>query len=501
MISPDAIFLNWLLALPFFAALCAAIFPRFSLRPHSEAEAESLPRAPFSLGALACLMGAVIAASLLPYVQGEQAVGADYWWTRDLYQLRFRADALVTPGVLLLYLLGFLANLHYYSLPTPSVPHRQAAFLLLLIGAASAALLSADLIAIAFFLQLALVSAWLLAGTEAPQDGDRMLKLAFAGALLALAGSLLMWQHASDTATPGLSLALLGAAPGTLWRIALAVLLGMTPLLAAVPGHFWLLPLARSAPRVTLSVGAMLALTGFLLALRLLPGVLLLPAVPGFGQLALALGLLSLLVAVLGAWVGRSLRELAGWLAVAQAGLFLLALAVASGETASPTSLALRAAVIHALATPLGLVALWSAVGSVLRRAGTDKLPGLSGLFAGGMPLAGIAFLAGGLSLTGVPPLPGFWAQRLLVLGMLAANRRGLVLLLILADVALLALVLGGFRRVFLREQPPPLAPPRRWEAAQLVLAAAAVAVLAAMAGTLNQWSGSVVGNLLTLSH
>jgi formate hydrogenlyase subunit 3/multisubunit Na+/H+ antiporter MnhD subunit len=116
------------------------------------------------------------------------------------------------------------------------------------------------------------------------------------------------------------------------------------------------------------------------------------------------------------------------------------------------------------------------------------------------MPLAGAAFLAGGLSLVGVPPLPGFWAQRLLVQGLLADQRRGLVVLLLLADLALLAFVLGGFRRAFLRGQPPAVSPARRWEQTQLVLATASVIALGAMAGLLNEWSGAVVGNVLTLS-
>jgi len=500
MISPDSILLNWLLALPFFAAFGAAIFPRFALRPHSEAEAESLPRAPFSFGALTCFMGAVIAASLLPAALRGSGAAADYWWTRDLYQLRFRADALAGAAALVIYLLGFLISLHHYSLPTPTLPHRRAAFLLLLVGTASAAVLSADLIAIVFFLQLALVSAWLLASVDSPREAEGMLKSTFIGGLLILAGALLMWQQAQTTAGAGLPLGLLNASSTALSLIAVAVLVGATPLLAAFPGHFWLPPLARANPRAAFACGTLLVVTGFAVALRLLPGALLLPTVPRFAGLGLLLGLVSLFGGVLGAWIGRSLRELIGWLTVAQAGQFLIALSVAASQSQAASTLALQATVWHALAAPLALLALWSATSTVLSRARTDGLPGLSGLL-GPMPLAGIAFLAGGLSLAGVPPLPGFWAQRALVSGIAADHRRLFAAVIVLADLLLLAVVLGGFRQAFLRgEPPPPLAPARRWESTQLLLAAAVVVVTGALVGPVSAWSENVVRTVLTIS-
>ena len=499
MIGPDEILLNWLLALPFFAALCAAIFPRFALRPHSEAEAESLPRAPFALAALASLMGLSISAALLHSALAGPGAEVNYWWTSDLYQLRFRADSLAAAAALLIHALGFLISLQWYSLPTPTAPHRRAAFLLLALGGASAAILSADLIALLFFLQLTLVSAWLLAGVEAPGEADRMLKLTFAGGLLLTGGALLLWNQSVGTATSGLSLALLGTPPPALRLIGLTVLLGATPLLSAFPGHTWLPGLARPSPRTAWACGTLLALTGIAVALRLLPGVMVLPMAPGFARASLALGLLSLAGGLLGAWVGRSLRELIAWLTMVQAGQFLLALSVAADPTESASGPALTAAAWHLLAAPLALLALWSAMSAVLNRAGTDALPGLSGLL-GKMPLAGIAFLAGGLSLAGVPPLPGFWEQRALLSGMLAGQSRVLLVLFVLADLLLLALVIGAFRRAFLRGEPaPPLTPPRRWEGVQLLLAAALVVALGALQGPLSKWTAGVVGNVLTL--
>lgn len=65
-LRPDTVVLNWLLILPFCAALCAELFPRLNLGAHAEGEGEALKRGPFLLGALASLMGVALGVSLIP---------------------------------------------------------------------------------------------------------------------------------------------------------------------------------------------------------------------------------------------------------------------------------------------------------------------------------------------------------------------------------------------------------------------------------------------------
>ncbi|MBN2564529.1 MAG: hypothetical protein JXB46_02345, partial [Candidatus Eisenbacteria bacterium] len=93
LIQPDTVVLNWLLLVPFFAALCAEMFPRLALHVHDEREVASLQRGPFLLGALSCLMGFVIALSLVPQAMRGGPLTVDYWWTQNLYHLRFQIDA------------------------------------------------------------------------------------------------------------------------------------------------------------------------------------------------------------------------------------------------------------------------------------------------------------------------------------------------------------------------------------------------------------------------
>ncbi len=479
--------------LPYFAGLATWLFPRLTLRPHSEAEAEALPRGPFSLGAFACLMGLSLVTSLLPAALTRGGVFADYWWTRNLYQFRFHADLLALVAAALLYLVGLLLNVHYYSLPTPTQPHRRAAFLLAAVGSATLAVLSADLLALLFFFFLFLLALWLLARLEAPEQGDRMLLLTSLGGVLLLVGALLMWQEAGFTSLAGLPLTLVGSSPSLLRTLGLLVLFGFLPLLFAFPLFHWLLALAREDLSGAMASSALLGLGSFALALRLLPGAISLPLLPSFASWALALGLLTVLWAALGAWGARSLRGLALWLTIAQSGFFLLALS-AAGRPTPAAALGLRAAVLLVFAVPLPVLAVWMTASLVSARAGTDSYAGRNGLVRP-LPFAAFAFLLGGLSLAGVPPFPGFWALRLL----LAGQSTAFVIVLLLLDLLLLLAVLGAFRRVFLRREPRPvLLPYRKWMTLPMVLLTLLLLALSlALAGPLQGWGAEIVRGLV----
>lgn len=497
--------LNWLLVLPYFASLATWLFPRLALRPHSAAEAESLPRAPFSLAALACLMGLSLALSLFPAAlarpefgleaYGPAGTAVDYWWTQHLYQFRFRADALALTAVAILYLAGFLLSLYSYSLPTPALPHRRATYLLAAVGSASVALLSVDLVATLFFFSLFLLALWLFARADSPREADRMLLLTSLGAALLTAAAVLLWQEGGITATAGLSLALVGSDPRVLHALGLLALLGFLPLLAAFPVYWWLPRLARENLRGAMACGVLLLAGGLALALRLLPGSVSLPLLPGFSSACVPLGVITLLWGSAGAWGSRSVRSLALWLTMAQSGQFLLALGAAGTSLPGAPLLGLQAAFLSLVAAPFALLALWSVAGVTLARMGTDAHPGLGGLL-GRLPVAAFAFLLGGLSLVGLPPLPGFWAQRLLF----QAQPLALRLVLLLADLLVLLAIAGGFRRVFLRAAPSPLLlPARRWMETQLVLVVLLLLALtvALAGGPARDWTETIVRGVL----
>lgn len=497
-IAPDTLLLNWLLVLPFFSALCIELFPRLTLHVHSEQEARALARGPFVLGALVCVMGLGLSVCLLPLTFGGSSITADYWWTRDLYHLRLRADALCTLVLLALYGIGLLIHMHLLGQPAADAAHHRSALLVTAIGCGVTSALSADLILLTFSVCAAFVALWLLAALDAPRASNHLLGTAYIGGLLITAGVLIMWQEAGETSIASLQFLLLAAHPSALRLIGILFLLGMLPCLVCVPGHGWLPRLTRAGISPALAPAVLLPLIGGSALLRLLPGSLLLPNLPTLASLGLILGLASLWWGAVRAYLSQDLRHLASWLTVVHSGYLLIALAAAAGPTASPRLL--QAASLHLLLAPLALLAVWCAASAVAARVGTDSLPALGGLLAR-MPIAALALLCGGLSLVGLPPLAGFLPQRLLLSGLAESELTWLMAAILAANLLVVLAVLDAFRRAFLRREP---APPLRWNSpwlsVTLSLLVLALLVLGLWTAPLTRWAHLVFRTALSIS-
>jgi len=497
-LRPDTIILIWLLVLPFFGALCAALFPRLSLGVHSEREAEAMRRGPFLLGALASLMGLGLGISLFPSAVGGSAVTADYWWTKDLYHLRFQADALSAPVLVALCGLGLLVHLHLAGHPLTSQPHHRAALLLAAQGCLAGCCLSADLILICFLLQLGLLCLWRLVHLDAPGAANSMLSVTFVGSAAVLGGALLIWVRAGDSSTAPLAMLLTAVEPSALAWMGILVLVGLLPLIASFPANGWLPRVAEESPSLSLAPALLLPVTGMCLLLRLLPGTMTLALLPGLGVVALTLGAATLWWGAIRSLLTGSLRHLAAWLTVAQAGPFLIALGAAANANA-PSGI-VRGAALQALAAPVALAAVWLATNTIRCRFGTDSIPELAGLLKRA-PLASLGLLIGGLSVAGIPPFPGFHVQRLLMSGLLASHSYLPAVALLGADAVITIAVLDTLRRM-LPEARPPLS--ARWSSPWLS-ASVALAVLALMLASvafapLATWSEQALRGVLSIS-
>jgi formate hydrogenlyase subunit 3/multisubunit Na+/H+ antiporter MnhD subunit len=498
-LRPDTIILIWLLVLPFFAALCAALFPRLSVGVHSEREAEAMRRGPFLLGALASLMGVGLSVSLFPSAVGSSPVTADYWWTKDLYHLRFQADALSAAVLVALWGLGMLLHLHLAGHPLTSRPHRKAALLLAAQGCLAACCLGADLILICFLLQLALLCLWRLVHGDAPGAASSMLSVTLVGSAGVLGGALLIWVRSGDSSTAPLAMLLTAVEPSALAWMSLLVLLGLLPLIASLPANGWLPRVAEESPSLSLAPALLLPVTGLCLLLRLLPGAMTLALLPGLGAVALLLGAGTLWWGAIRSLLTGSLRHLAAWLTVAQAGPFLIALGAATNANAPPGIM--RGAALQALAAPAALAAVWLAASTIRCRFGTDSISELAGLLRSA-PLASVGLLIGGLSVAGLPPLPGFHVQRLLISGLLATHSYLPAVALLGADALMAVAVLDTVRRMLPARGGPPLT--ARWTSPWLSASVALVVLAILVAGVafapLAEWSQQALRGALSIS-
>jgi NADH-quinone oxidoreductase subunit N len=497
--QPDTVVLNWLLLLPFFAALCAELFPRLALHVHDEKEVEALRRGPFLLGALTALMGFGIALSLSPQAQRGAPLTVDYWWTRDLYHLRFQADALSVAMCATLWAMGLVMHLYLAGLPAMSDVHHRAALLLAAQGCVAAACLSADLVLLFFLLELAVVCLWLLVRLDHQPAANGMLAAAHVGGLVFLGGVLLAWGRAGDTSLAALPFLLLAAESASLRPMAALVLLGLLPKLAAAPGHGWLPDAARGAPATALAPALLLPLAGGATLVRLLPGAFAVGLLPSLLPLALALGLFGLWAGAVRAWLAKGLLELAAWLTVSQAGLALIALGAGAAAERSPEMT--RALVLHLPAAAAGLCCLWVGASAIRARLGTEVIHNLGDSLKTA-PLAVIALLVGGLSCVGVPLLPGYQVQRLLFAALIGQERVWLAVAIAGADLLLLVALIDALRRIVAARSATARA---RWQSPWLSAGIALAAIMAIGIGlgapAMSDWSEVVSRSVISVSR
>ena len=271
-------------------------------------------------------------------------------------------------------------------------------------GAMLGLVLADDLLLMYVFWELTTIFSYLLIGHDPTRRAGRAaglqaLIVTTFGGLAMLVGVLLVGTQAGT-----LRITELLADPPTGAPITVAVLLillGAISKSALFPFHFWL-PAAMAAPTPVsayLHAAAMVKAGVYLVAL-LAPAF---AELPGWRELLLSLGLLTML---LGGW--RALRQfdiklLLAYGTVSQLGFLLVIVSIGT----RPAALAgLAMLIAHALFK----ATLFMVVGIVDHETGTRDLRKLSGVGRASPVLAGAAILAGA-SMAGVPPLTGFVAK------------------------------------------------------------------------------------------
>jgi len=134
-----------------------------------------------------------------------------------------------------------------------------------------------------------------------------------------------------------------------------------------------------------------------------------------FGPLLFVMAAASILLGGYGAVGQPNLDDLLAYSSIGQVGFIVLPLAVAAtvpDAAAGLQTLGIVAALIYSLNHALAKGLLFLVSGTIHESVGTIELPELGGL-AGRRPVLSGAFLIGGLSLVGIPPLTGFFGKLL----------------------------------------------------------------------------------------
>ncbi len=338
----------------------------------------------------------------------ESSLPVERWtWIAQLdLTLDVRMDTLSWVLALVVTGVGSLVMLYcaaYLGEDDPGLG-RFAAVLLAFAGAMYGLVIADDVYLLFVLWEATSVFSYLLIGHYTQRRASRgaalqALVTTTLGGLVMLVGLVLLAVQAGTSSLTAI-LAELPAGPLTTTAIML-VLIGALSKSAIVPFHFWL-PGAMAAPTPVSAYlhAAAMVKAGIYLILRLAPAGV---EVPGWREVLVVLGVLTLL---LGGWAAlkqTDIKLLLAYGTVSQLGLLVVLAGFGTRDTA-------LAALALLLSHALFKAALFLIVGIIDHEAGTRDLRKLSGLGRRLPWLAAFSALALA-SMAGVPPLLGFVAK------------------------------------------------------------------------------------------
>ncbi len=227
------------------------------------------------------------------------------------------------------------------------------------------------------------------------------------------------------------------------------MLIGALSKAGAIPFHTWIpdAALDSSAPFMAYVPAAVDKLLGIYFLTRI---SVYLFTLNGFAQLGLmTLGALTILIAVMMAFVQSDYKRLLSYHAVSQTGYMILGIG-----TLNPIGIA--GGLFHMINHATYKSCLFMTAGSVERQTGSNDLSKLGGLF-GVMPVTAVCFIISAAAISGIAPLNGFFSKELIYAGTLNTGYTIFFIAAELGSVLTLASFLKLGHSVFFGKRPEAL--------------------------------------------
>lgn len=404
--------LIWILLSPLFGAV-AALLGKL-LKPAE--------RPLCVLGVLSLAVPAVILGLLLgPMAAGENLQYSLGGWAQP-YGIALTLDGISWISSALTSLIA--AAVALFALGNRKYGGRFFFFLLMMVAGMYAVALTGDLFTMFVGFEIIAVSVYVLIAYEGTATGlaasFKYLMLSTTGILFFLFGIFLIYRDIGILSISGISEALksAGGVRNThVMHLALASLcVGIGVRTAFIPFHTWLPEAHAYAPHPisALLSGAMIKISFFAMVRIILE----------FGgeylfELLMWIGAVTALTAVISALAQNDVKRLLAYHSISQLGYILAVFGAGS-------ALALTASFFHALNHALFKSLLFLTVGAAVSYTGERNLNRISSL-GRRMPLFSMAFFAGALSISGIPPFNGFASKAFITEGMKGSSAYALL--------------------------------------------------------------------------
>ncbi|MBU1726750.1 MAG: NADH/ubiquinone/plastoquinone (complex I) [Candidatus Omnitrophica bacterium] len=308
-------------------------------------------------------------------------------------------------------------------------------------------IISGDLFTLYVFLEVASVAGYALVafGTEA-EDLEAAFKYAVMGvvaSIFILLGIALLYSYTSTLNMADMAFVLATKPQGALVAfVSVLFLAGFGLKSAMVPFHAWLPDAHPSAPAPisALLSGVFIKTLGVYALARVFFNVL------GVSQKALFimmfLGTVSMVVGAVLAISQRDIKRMLAYSSISQVGYIIFALGLG-------TPLGILGALFHLFNHAISKTMLFLNSGAIEYSTDTRNMEKLGGLNSR-LPVTGSTSFIGGLSISGVPPLGGFWSKLIIILAAVQAGHFIFALIAVLVSIVTLGYYLKFQRFVFL---------------------------------------------------
>ncbi|MEO0099219.1 MAG: proton-conducting transporter membrane subunit, partial [candidate division WOR-3 bacterium] len=236
---------------------------------------------------------------------------------------------------------------------------------------------------------------------------------------------------------------------GIFWFIIFLFLFGFMTKAAVIPFHFWLPDAYQNAPIpiATILAGVFGKVAGIYALSRIIFNIFNLSRAtnPQFFNLILFLGICSLILGGFFALNQSDYKRLLAYSSISAIGYIFVGLGLGNFWGVSGAVFFIFA---HALTKGL----LFLTAGSVENTFGLSSLDGLVN-WEKRLPVTGLSFNIGLLSLSGIPPFPGFFAKLFIILGALVADQYVVAIICALFSTLTLAYLLKVWRGMVSRSE------------------------------------------------
>jgi multicomponent Na+:H+ antiporter subunit D len=246
----------------------------------------------------------------------------------------------------------------------------------------------------------------------------------------------------TDTSFSAIATALKASNTNHIMVFALAFyLIGMFIKSGLMPFHGWLPDAYSTAPAATslLLAGIITKASGVYPLIRIMHSVF------GYSTdmkaIILLVGAFTIVIAAFAAITQTNFKRMLAYSSISQVGYIVLSLGTG-------TALGIAAAIFHLFNHAIFKSLLFVNSAAVESRTGTNDIDKMGGL-AQKMPVTGITSALASLSVSGIPPLSGFWSKLLIIIALWKSNNQTYAVIAVLASLVTLAYMLTLQRKVF----------------------------------------------------